>query len=140
ALLVFAPDIASSLHKRFLDANSHLISAATAQVDATIKGAADELTTQTGRVKSLSAQEIALRQNQIDSSANDPQLQQVLQEITNLGARKSKAEDELQAAETRASNEQGGIRGDGTSGNPGRGPRYRAILDQVQNARTRLNE
>lgn len=55
-----------------------------------------------------------------------------------LNERKAKADDDVRAAETFATNEYGGIRGAaGNTGQAGFGPRYRAATEQLANARTR---
>jgi len=58
------------------------------------------------------------------------------QEVTQLLTQKATADQAVQQAETFASNELGGIKGDpGNSGIPGPGPRRQAALEAVDNAK-----
>jgi Domain of unknown function (DUF4407) len=110
-------------------------------VDGGIQRAADALAAQNTRVTTLAAQVAALRQVEIDPSSSDPQIRQAQQEVSQLVDRKAKADEEVRAAETFASNELGGIKGGaGNSGQPGRGLRYRAALEQLANAKARSRE
>jgi hypothetical protein len=79
----------------------------------------------------------ALRQDRIDPSANRPEMQQANQEVTQLLSEKAKADEAVQHAETFASDELGGIRGSQeNSGVPGDGPRRRAAMEALDNARS----
>jgi hypothetical protein len=67
--------------------------------------------TQSERVAKLSAQVASLRQQEIDPSASDPQIQPAQQEVEQLLAQKAKADEDIRNAEIFASNELGGIKG-----------------------------
>jgi hypothetical protein len=136
SLLIYGGDINSPIEKKYLEANRHLIGPATALVDAEIQRAAESVTTQSSRVAKLSAQVASLRQGEIDPSANDPQIQQAQQEVEQLIAQKAKADEDVRSAEAFVSNELGGFKGAA----PGRGPRYRAAVEQLTNARARAQE
>jgi hypothetical protein len=141
SLLIFATDINAPIEAKYLEANKHLVGPATALVDAEIQRATESVTGQGARVTTLSAQVASLRQTEIDPSANDPQVQQAQQEVTQLMAQKAKADEDVRNAETYATNELGGIKGAaGNSGQPGRGARYRAAMEQLANARARAQE
>ncbi len=141
SLLIFAADINSPIEKKYLEANKHLIGPATALVDAEIQRATESVTTESARVAALSAQVASLRQQEIDPSGNDPQIQQAQREVEQLIAQKVKADEDVRNAETFASNELGGIKGAaGNSGQAGRGLRYRAAIEQLTNAKARAQE
>jgi hypothetical protein len=140
SLLVFQKDIERRIDDGNLHANASVISDATKQVDDGIQRATDTLHAQQTRVANLANQVNALRQNQIDPSANDLQLQQAQQELAQLVDRQAKAAEDVRAAETFASNERGGIKGNGNSGVAGEGPRHRAAVEQLANAQTHARE
>jgi hypothetical protein len=140
SLIVFASDITARTESNYLQANAHLIADATALVDGGIQRATEAVTTESARVAALAGQVGALRQDQVDPSANDPQIQQAQQELTQLLARQAKADDEVQAAETFASSELGGIKGPGNSGIAGDGPRHKAAQEEVANAKRHAQE
>jgi hypothetical protein len=132
-LLVFGADIASHLQDAYLKANAHLISSATALVDGQIERATEAVRSSTRQSETLAAQVAALRGNEV----SNPEVQQAQQEVTDLIARKAKADEDLRAAEAFATNELGGIKGaSGNSGQPGRGARYRAGVEQANSAKT----
>ena len=136
SLLIYGGDINSPIEKKYLEANKHLIGPATALVDSEIQRATESVTTQSVRMAKLSAQVASLRQGEIDPSANDPQVQHAQQELQQLIDQKAKADEDVRNAETSVSNELGGLKGAA----PGRGPRYRAAVDQLNNARARAQE
>ncbi len=132
-LLIFSADVNAPIEKDYLQANGHLIEEATKLVDGGIRRATDAVTAQSVHVAEVSAQLRAVRQNEIA----DP-VHQAEQELTQLIARKAKADDDVRNAETFATNEAGGIRGAaGNSGRPGYGARYRAAAEQATNAKAR---
>lgn len=141
AILVFGPDIGARIHDAYLQANHGLIKGATALVDGEIQRATDAVTAESARHAALSAQVTALRQNEINPSANDPQIVAAQQEVTQLLAEKGKADDRVQAAEEFASNELAGIKGSSAnSGEPGDGPRHKAAIDQLKDAKSHAQE
>ena len=141
SLIIFDTDIVPRIESIYQQANAPLIAATTARVDAEIQRATEAVTAASAQVDGLSAQITALRQNTIDPSANDPQLQQAQQEITQLLAEKAKADEELRAAETFASNELAGVKGaSGNSGRVGHGAIYQAAVERVANAKDHAQE
>jgi hypothetical protein len=141
SLLVFSGDIGARIQDKYLAANSSLMSGAAALVDGGIRRATEAVTAQNAHVAALSRQVATLRQNQIDPSASDPQIQQAQQEVSDLVAQKAKADEDVRTAETFAANELSGIKGaDGNSGQAGNGPRRRAAIEQAANARRHVQE
>jgi hypothetical protein len=138
--LIFRADIVAQEKQLYLDRNSHVIADATSLADAEIKRATDAMTAQDARVASLSSQLNAVRQNEIDPSASDPQIQQSQDELKQLLAEQAKADDEVQAAESFASHELGGIKTPGNSGIAGDGPRHKAAQEEVANAKRHAQE
>lgn len=136
SLLVFGADISAYNQSRYLRANADIIASASAQVDAEIRRVGEAVRVESASHSALSGQVLALRQNEVDPSANDPQMQQAQAELTQLVARKADADDEVRAAELFAANELGGVKGTAAnSGRAGYGLRYRAASDRVANAR-----
>lgn len=135
SLLIFGSDIANRLQETYLHANTALINNATALVDGEIQQADDAVKMESGKEAALEAQVSAIRQNQIDPSAGDAQIQLAQQEVTQLLSEKTAADQAVQQDETAASDELGGIKSAGSSGIPGDGPRRRAALEAVGNAK-----
>ena len=139
SLLIFASDIDARIQSTWRQANAHLLVGASEPVDAEIQRATDAVTEQTARVTALSAQVGSLRQNEIDPSAAYTQAAQ--EELTQLLAQKAKADDELRAAEAFAANELAGIKAaPGNSGQVGNGPKRKAAMEQIANARNHAQE
>jgi hypothetical protein len=136
SLLIYGGDIDSPIEKNYREANKHLIGPATALVDAEIQRAADSVSAPSGRVATLSRQVEALRNAEIDPSANDPRVHQAQQEVQQLIDQNAKADEDVRNTETSVSNELGGLKG----AEPGRGPRYRAAVQQLTDARARAQE
>lgn len=136
SLLIFGSDIDARLHEANLDANSVVTSDATALVDGEIQRATDAYTAESAREAALAAQVSAIRQDQIDPASGDTQVQVAQQEVTQLLAQKAAADQAVQQAETFASDELAGIKNSpDNSGIPGDGPRRRAALEAVDNAK-----
>ena len=140
SILIFSADINSRIQDAYLRVNAHLFSDATDLIDANIKRATDAVTVESARVASLSVQATTVRQNEIDPSTSDPQIQAAQEETTALVARKAKADDDVRAAETFESHEVGGIKGGQSSGVVGDGPRHKATLEDLANARRHAQE
>jgi predicted nucleic acid-binding Zn-ribbon protein len=135
--IIFDRDIAARLQQQFLESNGHLIPAATARVEAEIQRDADAFSAQTKQVETLATQVAALRQNAIDPSANNPEIQQAQGEVTRLVERKAKADEDVRKAEKFASDEGAGIIGaPGNTGKPGCRQRCRAAVEQAEQAKT----
>jgi len=135
SILVFQADISAETQRVYLQDNAHLIAGATALVDNDIRRASDAVSSQSARVDALSGQVTALRQNEIDPSEN-PETRQAQEEVAQLLVEKQKADDAVLAAKIFATNELGGIKGtDGNSGLAGNGPRHKAALQQIANAK-----
>lgn len=141
SIIIFAADIDARIGHRYLQANAHLLPAATALVDAEIQRATDTVTAETSREATLANQVTTLHQDQIDPSANDPQISQAQQEVTQLLAQKTAADNDLRNAQKFASDELAGIKGSANnSGLQGSGPRRSAALEQVTNATNRAQQ
>jgi hypothetical protein len=138
SLVIFASDINTRTQDAYLKANAHLVAPATALVDAAIHRATEAVTAETARVNALAVQVETLRQDQVDPSSGDPQVREAQAEVSRLVEQKAKADDEVRAAETFATNEYGGVKASpGNSGITGYGLRYRAAMDQVNQAKAR---
>jgi hypothetical protein len=136
SLLIFSADIHTRIEDAYQKANAHLIGPAAAPIDAEIKRETDAVTVQTEHVNALSAQMSVLRQHEIDPDTANPRVKEAEAEVARLTTEKTKANEAVTQAETFAANEYGGIRGvAGNSGIAGRGPRYRAALQELANAR-----
>ena len=140
SLLIFAGDIESQIQNTYAHANAALITEATSHVDKDARGASAAVDQQIARVSSLAGQVEALRQNQIDPSSGSPAMRQAQDELSQLLARQTKVDEDVRAAEIFASNELGGIKGAGNSGVQGDGPRHRAAVEQLANARARAKD
>lgn len=141
SMLVYGSDISARIENVYLQANASLLANATALVDGEIKRATDAVAAESQANAALSAQVTALRQNDIDPSVNNPQMQQAQKEVTELVAQKAKADDDLRNAETFAANELAGIKGAaGNSGRPGNGVRRKAAVEEVENAKARAGK
>jgi hypothetical protein len=137
ALLIFGADIDARLLDKYREANAPLIATATTLVDGAIGRATAAATAQSDHVASLTAQATTVRQNEIES----PQVQEAQREVARLIEENAKAEQDVKTAETFATNEMAGIRGaNSNSGQAGRGPRYRAAMDQLTGAQTRAQK
>ena len=140
-LLLFAGDINSRLQDDYLKANSHLLAQATTVVNDATTRATDALNKQVAIAEKLSNQVGTLQQGLVDPAVLDPEYQQAQHELQQLLDEKAKADQKLQNSQAFAANEYGGIRGDtGNSGRPGRGLRYRAAMELVENDRAHVNE
>ncbi len=141
SLVIFAGDINSRLQDDYLKANSHLLAQATTVVNDAITRATDALSKQTAVVEKLSSQVSTLQQGLVNPAALDPEYQQAQRELEQLLNEKSKADEAVRNAEAFATNEYGGIRGAaGNSGRPGKGARYLAAMEQVENDRAHASE
>lgn len=136
SLLIFGSDITARLQEANLNANAAVMSTATALVDGEIQRATDAVKTESVQETALATQVTALRQDQVDPSSGDAEVQMAQQEVTQLLMQKAAADQTVQQAETFASDELAGIKGAaGNSGIPGDGPRRQAALEAVDNAK-----
>lgn len=136
SLLIFGSDITARLEEANRNANNALMSTTTALVDGELQRATDAVQAESAQDTALAAQVTALRQDQVDPSSGDAQVQMAQQEVTQLLTQKAAADQTLQQAETFASDELGGIKGTpDNSGIPGDGPRRQAALEAVDNAK-----
>lgn len=141
SIIIFASDIDARTQSAYLQANAHLLPAATALVDGEIQRATATVAAETAREAALSDQVATLRQNQIDPSANDPAIRQAQQEVSQLLAQQAKAGSDVASAEKFASDELGGIKGaPGNSGIEGSGPKRAAAMEQLANAKNRAQQ
>jgi hypothetical protein len=139
-LSIYATDIDKRVGDASRAANASLYGPATVLVDGQIRRGTDAVGDQTTVVNNLSRQISTLRQKEIDPSAADPQVQEAQRELQQLISQKAKADDDAAAASALASNEGGGIATAGTSGQPGRGARYRAAKEREDDAKTRAQQ
>jgi len=133
--LIYAKDIDAQIQGAYLKANAHLVGPATALVDAGIKRATDAVSTETKRANELASQVAALRQLEVDPSSGNPEIQDAQRELTQLIAEKTAADNAVQSAQMREAEEFGGIKGPGTSGQPGYGLRWRAAAQETKEAK-----
>jgi hypothetical protein len=141
SLMVFAPDINARIQHDTLQTNTHLLGPATALVDGAIQRETAAVVDQTKLVNTLAQQVAALRQSSVDPAAGDPEIQEAQQEVARLAAEKAKADEEVQAAQTFADNEFGGIKGAvGNSGVPGYGLRWKAAREHVAQAKAHAED
>ncbi|HEX4409036.1 MAG TPA: DUF4407 domain-containing protein [Xanthobacteraceae bacterium] len=136
SLLIFFADIEAPILDDYLKANAHLVAPATELVNATIARATSAVSNQTARVQALAGQVATTRQNIVDPSSSDPVLRQAEKEVGDLTDRNTKAEDEARSGQVFVNNESGGVKGDGNSGIPGYGPRYRSAVRQAADAKS----
>ncbi len=138
-LILFSPDIMSRILGDWRQANAHLVVAASEGVDGEIRRATDAVNTQGARVAALATQVEALRQNEIDPSSGYSSSAQ--QEVRQLLEQKTKADEELRAAEKFGAAELAGLKVTSeNSGVVGNGPKRRAAMEQVANARGHAQE
>ncbi|MEJ0047144.1 MAG: DUF4407 domain-containing protein [Rhodospirillales bacterium] len=128
------------IQSQYAHNNANLISASTAHVDNEITQSTDAVNAESSREAALASQVNALRQAQIDPSANQPGMQEAQHELAQLLSEKAKADEAVRSAETLASAELAGIHTQDTSGIPGDGPRRRAAMEALTNARSDARE
>jgi hypothetical protein len=134
--IVFYKDILARLDHNYQVADAGLVRDATALVDAEIKRATDSVSAETAQIAALSAQITSLRQNEIDTAPSNPDLQPAQHEIDLLLAQKAEADAAVLKAQAFEATELGGIKQSAdNSGHAGDGPRHRAALQEVENAR-----
>ena len=140
-LIIFSSDISPLIQRGYVGSNAGIIAAATTQVDAEIKQAADALSTETAREGVLASQVSSLRQDKIDPSVNRTDIQQAVQATAQLMLQKNAANEAFRRSQAFASDELAGIRGtQDNSGIPGDGPRRRAATEAVANAQRDLEQ
>jgi hypothetical protein len=129
SVLVFHADVEARIQPVYAQTNSPLVIRATALVDGGIERATTAVAVQGKRVTALAKQVTNLRENTIDHSGDA--LQQAQSELSQLLAEKGKVDADVEAHETAAANELGGMKG----AQPGNGPKRKAALEQVENAK-----
>ena len=141
SLLIFGGDISAGINNRYQQENARLITQAQGPVDQDVRAARELLTAEETRHKALAAQAVAARQTQLDPLANDPRVQEAQAELTRLEAQRAQDETQVRQAEQFATNELGGIKGSaGNSGHAGNGPKHRAALAQLADAKRHAAE
>jgi hypothetical protein len=141
SLLVYGSDINARTQEIYHKANAHLIGPATQLIEGNIRRAADAYDAQVTFVNELVAQTQSLRQNVIEPSANQPTIGDAQREVARLTDLRTKADAEVEAADTFATNEFGGIKGaPQNTGKPGFGLRYRAAMERLTKAKARAGE
>lgn len=141
ALLWYGADISAEINTAYRADNIVLSQQMSRAVDADVKRLSDDRAAQAEHVKGLMVQVNTLRQTEIDGAAGDPQVQEAQHELDQLLAQRTKAQDEIAKAETFATSELGGIvSARGNSGQAGVGPRYRAAMQRVADAKAHAAE
>lgn len=141
ALLWYGADISAQIDAIYQSRNAVLTEQMTSSVQADLKRLSDDRAGQAEHVKGLEAQVTALRQAVIDPSAGDPQVQEDQHELDQLLDQRTKAQDEIAKAEAFATSELGGVvSAAGNSGVAGAGPRYRAAMQRVADAKAHAQE
>lgn len=136
SLIVFDKDINARIEATYQAANASIVREATSIVDGEIKRATDAVSAETAQIASLSAQITSLRQNEIDIAPGNPELQPAQHEIDQLLAQKAEADAAVLKAQAFEASELGGIKQSAdNSGHAGNGPRHKAALQEVENAR-----
>ncbi|MDR3487387.1 MAG: DUF4407 domain-containing protein [Bradyrhizobium sp.] len=140
-LIVFGHDVDGRIQRDYVQANSALIAQATSQADAALTQQTDAEKIQQARVTALATQVAAAREAELDPSANDPRVKMAREEVSQLLARQAKAEQDVRDGEAFAAAELGGIKATpDNSGKVGNGPRRKAALERVADAKRRLQE
>lgn len=135
ALILFQGDLSAEDDRDFLKQNTELISTVTHQVDDEIQRADGAVKDASTHLITLQKQVAAMRDGAVDPAATSAAVQAAQQEVTQLLSEKSQRDAELVAAQTFATNELAGIKGDpNNSGQPGRGPARIAAEERVKTA------
>jgi Domain of unknown function (DUF4407) len=141
SLIVFDKDIHARIENTYQVANAAIVREATTLVDAEIKRTTDAVSAETGQIAALSAQITSLRQNEIDSAPSNPDLQPAQREIDQLITQKADADAAVLKAQSFEASELGGIKQSAdNSGHAGNGPRHKAALQEVENARSHAQQ
>lgn len=141
ALLWYGADISAQTNATYRADNAVLTQQMSKGVDADVKRLSDDRAAQAEHVKGLAGQVSTLRQTEVDPSAGDPQVQEAQHELDQLLAQRTKAQDEITKAEAFATSELGGVVSSaGNSGQAGAGPRYRAAMQRVADAKAHAAE
>lgn len=141
SLLIFGKDIEARIDSDTLRANAPLIATVTERIDAGIRNQREAIVGEVAQAAKVEGEGEALRKRELDVMATEPKLRDAQDEVARLSAVKSKADDELQDAESFAINEAAGIKGaPNNSGQVGEGIRFRAANERVANAKARVAE
>jgi hypothetical protein len=141
SLIVFDRDISARIEKTYQVANAAIVREATSLVDAEIKRTTDAVSAETAQIAALSAQITSLRQNEIDTTPGNPDLQPAQREIDQLLAQKADADAAVLKAQAFEASELGGIKQSvDNSGHAGDGPRHKAALQEVENAKAHARQ
>lgn len=138
SLFIFAKDIHARQQAGFVRANAAITEIVEGQVDGRIATERTAEKAQSEHVAALANQMTSLRQNIVDPTLSDPEVAEAQKEIDQLLGQKAAASDAAERAETFAANEKGGIKdAPQNSGRPGAGPRFKAAVEEVENAHRR---
>jgi Domain of unknown function (DUF4407) len=141
SLIVFDKDINARIEYTYQVANAAIVREATSLVDGEIKRATDAVSAETAQIAALSDQITSLRQNEIDSVPSNPDLQPAQREIDQLISQKADADAAVLKAQSFEASELGGIKQSAdNSGHAGNGPRHKAALQEVENARNHVQQ
>ena len=138
SIIVFSHDIDVPIKKEWLRANATLIAAASEPVEAEIKRRSDAVTVQTAVANGLRAQVAGLAAGRTRSLRRRPaQMQQAQAELNGLLSQKTEADAAVAAAQksSRRTSSRGLRALKATVARLGAGPRRRAALEQLANAK-----
>ena len=131
---VYQNDIRHITHQRYLNDNQAGFTQATALVDEKAGHATQAVKVKEAEIVDLSNQVNALREKSIVGS-NTIDSQSGQREIDNLLSQQASALDDVRKSEAVEALEMGGVPDRRTSGTPGNGPRHRAAVQEVANAK-----
>ena len=135
---IFSGDIDARINRDNVRANAPVLAAATDRADGEIRRQHEAVTAENSAINNATTETSALRKREDDLTSSEPRLQGVQVEVAQLVTAKTRADDELQEAETFALNEAAGIKaGPNNSGQVGEGLRYRAASERIENAKAR---
>jgi Domain of unknown function (DUF4407) len=132
---VFKSSIDAYGNRQNQEVNSTRIVETTLQVDSEIRRATDTVKGEEVHVASLQKSLTTMREGAVNPAANDVAVMAQQQELNQLSAERSRRETELESAQTFASNELAGERGNSSNtGKHGRGPVRIAAEEHVRSA------
>jgi Domain of unknown function (DUF4407) len=136
---VYYADISSIIQRDYLRNNSAIFARAATSVDEAIGHTAKSIKVKETEIDALSNQLTSIRGNAIDptSKLDDASAQR---ELDALLSQKAAADEDVRRSETTQALERGGISGPRTSGVAGNGPRFRAAVQEVANAKAHAQQ
>jgi hypothetical protein len=138
-IFTYERDIRSITELNYLNANSVQFAQAESSTDEIIGHVAQSVKVKEAEINALSGQLTSLRSNAFDDTKSVLD-QNAQNEINSLLSQKASAEDDVRRSESTEALELGGVIGPRTSGLPGNGPRHRAALQEVENAKAHAHQ